>query len=120
MSLTAQTIEAAGIPTVIMGAAKDITEHVGAPRFAFSDVPLGNSAGLPHDPESQRAVLDCTLQLLERAFAPRTTVQTPARWDGGHHRWKQDFMDLSGLDPEQLERAKASFERQKQLADRNR
>ena len=42
-----------GIPTVIMGGAKDIVEHCGVPRFLFSDFPLGNSAGRPFDAESQ-------------------------------------------------------------------
>ena len=120
MSLVANAVEAAGIPTVVMGAAKDIVEHVGVPRFAFSDVPLGNSAGLPHDVGSQREVLDCALDLFEAAYLPRTTVQTPARWNGGDHSWKQDFMNLEQLSPEAIAKAKAEFEHQKNLANKNR
>ncbi len=120
MSLVANAIESAGIPTVVMGAAKDIVEHVGVPRFAFSDVPLGNSAGLPHDVASQRAVLDCALELLAAAYTPRTTVQTPARWNDGDHSWKRDFMNLEQLSPEAIAKAKAEFERQKTLANQNR
>jgi len=120
VSLAANAIEAAGIPTVVMGAAKDIVEHVGVPRFAFSDVPLGNSAGLPHDESSQRDVLDHALQLFESAFAPRTTVQTPVRWNDGDHTWKHDFMNLEQLNPEAVAKAKAEFERQKDLANLNR
>ncbi|MFT7597910.1 MAG: hypothetical protein ACI8TP_000830 [Acidimicrobiales bacterium] len=103
-----------------MGAAKDIVEHVSVARFAFSDVPLGNSAGLPHDVDSQREVLDCALTLFEKAFAPRTTVQTPARWNGGDHTWKHDMMNREQLDPEAVAKAKAEFERQKELANLNR
>ena len=120
MSLVAQAIEAAGIPTVIMGAAKDIVEHVGAPRFAFSDVPLGNSAGLPHDPASQREVLECSLRLFETAFLPRTTIQTPVVWNDGDHTWKHDIMNREQLSPEMVAKAKADFERQKEIADQNR
>jgi hypothetical protein len=120
VSLVANAIEAAGIPTVVMGAAKDIVEHVGVPRFAFSDVPLGNSAGLPHDVSSQREVLDHALRLFEAAYAPRTTVQTPARWNDGDHTWKHDFMNLEQLSPEAIAKAKAEFERQKELANQNR
>ena len=120
MSLTATAIEAAGIPTVVMGAAKDIVEHVGVPRFAFSDVPLGNSAGLPHDVASQREVLDHALRLFDAAWAPRTTVQTPARWNDGDHTWKRDFMNLEQLGEESVAKARAEFERQKELANRNR
>ncbi len=120
MSLTANAIESAGIPTVVMGAAKDIVEHVGVPRFAFSDVPLGNSAGLPHDEGSQRDVLESAFKLFESAFAPRTTVQTAARWNVGDHSWKHDFMNREQLDPEAVAKAKAEFERQKELANLNR
>ncbi len=120
MSLIANAIESAGIPTVVMGAAKDIVEHVGVPRFAFSDVPLGNSAGLPHDIDSQRAALDCALNLLDSAFSPRTTVQTPIRWNDGDNSWKHDFMNLEQLSEEKVAKAKAEFERQKELANLNR
>lgn len=120
VGLTANIIESAGIPTVVLGAAKDIVEHAGVARFAFSDVPLGNSAGLPHDVESQRAVLEHGLRLFETAFGPRTTIQTPVRWNDGDHSWKRDFMNLEQLGAEQIARAKAEFERQKTLANRNR
>jgi hypothetical protein len=120
VSLVAHAIESAGIPTVVMGAAKDIVEHVGVARFAFSDVPLGNSAGLPHDVSSQREALECALRVLETAPGPRTTVQTPLRWNEGDHTWKQDFMNRQQLSQEVLEAAKAEFERQKELADLNR
>ena len=75
VGLVARHLEANGLPTVIMGAAKDIIEHCGVPRFLFSDFPLGNSAGKPFDVESQRATLELALRLLESAPAPRTTVQ---------------------------------------------
>ena len=49
VGLAARHLEAHGIPTVIMGCAKDIVEHCGVPRFLWSDFPLGNSAGRPFD-----------------------------------------------------------------------
>ena len=49
VSLVARHLEANGISTVVMGCAKDIVEHAAVPRFLFSDFPLGNSAGKPHD-----------------------------------------------------------------------
>jgi hypothetical protein len=48
-ALVARHLEANGIPTVIMGCAKDIIEHAAAPRFLFSDFPLGNSCGKAHN-----------------------------------------------------------------------
>lgn len=116
VSLVARHLEAEGLPTVVLGAAKDIVETVGVPRFAFSDVPLGNSAGLPHDPESQRTALEHALTVLEMAPGPRTTVQTPVQWPGEPHWWKRDNMNLSGLDDEQLTRAREAFQEQKRRA----
>ena len=116
MSLIARHLEAEGIPTVILGAAKDIVETAGVPRFVFSDVPLGNSAGLPNDPESQRTALELALMVLEVAPGPRTTVQTPIVWPGDPHGWKRDNMNLSGLDPEQAKKAREAFQEQKRLA----
>ena len=52
-SLLARYLETAGIPTVIMGAAKDIVEYCGVPRLFFSDFPLGNAAALPNNMQSQ-------------------------------------------------------------------
>jgi hypothetical protein len=54
VSLIANYLEANGIPTVIMGCAKDIVEHCGVPRFLFSDFPLGCPVGKHDDPASQR------------------------------------------------------------------
>ena len=109
MSLVARHLEANGLPTVIMGCAKDIVEHCGVPRFLFSDFPLGNSAGKPHEKDTQRFTLDLALKVLESAVGPRTTVQSPLRWneDGA---WKLDYNNLSKLTPEQIEERKREFE----------
>ncbi len=117
MSLTARTLEAGGMPTVVMGCAKDIVESAGVPRFAFSDFPLGNGCGRPFDPESQRGVLGTALDLLETARAPRTTVQTPYRW-AEDAAWKRDFYKLD-MTPEQLAHARSEMDSQKAiLADK--
>ncbi len=119
MSLVARHLEAAGIPTVILGAAKDIVETVGVPRFVFSDVPLGNPAGRPFDPASQQQALEAALRLLETAPGPRTTWQTPLRWrDDGDHSWKADFNNPASLTDAQLAEAKANFEAQKAARQR--
>jgi D-proline reductase (dithiol) PrdB len=102
VSLVARHLEANGIPTVIMGCAKDIVEHCGVPRFLFSDFPLGNSAGRPHDVESQKATLELALRVLETAPSARTTVQSPQRWNDDAS-WKLDYNNLDKLTPEQIE-----------------
>ena len=109
MSLVARHIEANGIPTVIMGCAKDIVEYCGVPRFLFSDFPLGNSAGRPHDPESQAQTLELALRVLETAPGPRTTVQSPQRWREDA-AWKLDYNNLAKLTPEDLAERRKEFD----------
>ena len=115
ISLVARQLEAAGIPTVIMGCARDIVEHAGVPRFLFSDFPLGNAAGKPHDEASQAATLDLALQLLERAPAGRTTLQSPQHW-ADDPSWKQDFCNIDRLAPDDRARLKAQHEEHRAIA----
>jgi len=109
VSLAARHLEAGGIPTVIMGCAKDIVEYCGVPRFLFSDFPLGNSTGRPFDVESQAATLELALRVLEGAPAGRTTVQSPQSWRDDAS-WKLDFYGLDKLTPEQIAERRKEFD----------
>ena len=115
VSLVARHLEANGISTVVMGCAKDIVEHAAVPRFLFSDFPLGNSAGRPHDPASQRLTLELALRVLESAPGPQTTVQSPLRWREDA-AWKRDYSNPAMLSADELARRRAEFEAQKQIA----
>ena len=115
MSLAARHLEASGIPTVVLGCAKDIVEYCGVPRFLFSDFPLGNPAGRPHDRQSQAFILELALRVLETAPGPRTTVQSPLRWSADP-AWKLDFSNIARLSPEEIARRRAEFDRQKEIA----
>ena len=98
-----------------MGCAKDIVEYVGVPRFLFSDFPLGNPAGRPHDAESQALTLELALRVLEAAPGPRTTMQSPLRWSADPS-WKLDFSNIARLSAEEIARRRAEFDRQKEIA----
>ena len=119
VSLIARYLEENGIPTVVMGCAKDIVEHCGVPRFLFSDFPLGNSAGKPNDPGSQEFTLDLALRVLETAVGPRTTVQSPLRWneDG---RWKLDVRNVEQMSEEELQKRRDAFDEVKRVAAKQR
>ena len=119
MSLVARHLEENGIPTVIMGCAKDIVEHVGVPRFLFSDFPLGNAAGKPNDVASQAFTMELALRVLETAPGPRTTVQSPLRWSEDA-RWKLDFSNIEQLSAEEIARRRAEFDRNKEIAKQRR
>lgn len=115
VSLVARHLEANGISTVIMGCAKDIVEHAAVPRFLFSDFPLGNSAGKPHDRTSQAFTLELGLRVLESAPGPQTTVQSPLRWSDDPS-WKRDYNNIASLSAEELARRRSEFDRQKEIA----
>ncbi len=119
VSLVARHLEENGIPTVVMGCAKDIVEHSGVPRFLFSDFPLGNSAGRPKDLQSQADTLELALRVLESAPGPRTTVQSPQRWQDDAD-WKLDFSNLDRLSPEEIAKRRADFDAQKEIARKKR
>jgi hypothetical protein len=115
VSLVARHLEANGIATVVMGCAKDIVEHAAVPRFLFSDFPLGNSAGKPHDADSQALTLDLALRLLENAPGPQITLQSPLRWSSDH-AWKRDYNNIDAMSAEELARRRRDFDAQKQAA----
>jgi glycine/betaine/sarcosine/D-proline reductase family selenoprotein B len=115
VSLVARHLEANGISTVVMGCAKDIVEHAAVPRFLFSDFPLGNSAGKPHDTESQAFTLELALKVLESAPGPQTTVQSPLRWSADAS-WKRDYNNIAQMSAEELARRRREFDAQKAIA----
>ncbi len=90
MSLVARHLEANAIPTVIVGSARDVVEHCGVPRLLFVDFPLGNPMGRPYDVAEQRHISSQALDLLEAAWASRTTVLSDVSW--GEDSWRQNFM----------------------------
>ncbi|HQT21401.1 MAG: glycine reductase [Polynucleobacter sp. 16-46-70] len=108
-SLLARYLEGEGISTVIMGAAKDIVEYCGVPRFLFSDFPLGNAAALPNNPQSQDQNFELALRVLEGAPAPRTTVQSPLMW-AEDPSWKLDYSNLERLSVEEISRLREEAE----------
>jgi len=103
VSLVARHLEDNGIATVVIGSARDIVEECGVTRFLFTDFPLGNPCGKADDPEMQRGVVGMALDLLEKAWAPRTTVQAPFRWPDD--QWRHNFMRVDDDNREKLARA---------------
>lgn len=90
ISLVARHLEENLLPTVVIGSARDIVEQVAVARFLFVDFPLGNPAGKPDDLAMQNEIASMALDVLEHAFAPRTTVQAPVSWDT--EDWRANFM----------------------------
>ena len=113
-SLVSRRLEAAGIPTVVVGSARDIVEQCGVARFVFTDFPLGNPCGMPYDAAMQCSIVGIALDLLESARYPRTTVQTPFHWPTDD--WRANFMRVDDSNREALRQA--GKERREQQANR--
>ena len=116
LSLVARHLEAAGIATVVMGCAKDIVEHVGVPRFLFSDFPLGNAAGRPNDPpiakpDAGARAARCWSRRPGRA--PRCS----RRCAGANRTTGNSTIPTSSASaPQELARLRAEFDRSKATA----
>ena len=99
-------MEANGLPTVVMGCAKDIVEQAGVPRFWFSNFPLGHSAGKPHDSTSQDQTLLGALSMFDQTKTAPTTITSPQRW-AADDAWEADFMRIDHLDKAAIAKLRA-------------
>lgn len=98
MGLIARQLEEAGVPTLSMTSARDITRAAWPPRAVFLDYPLGHTAGRAGEPELNRAIMVDTLAAFEAIDEPGAIVDLPYRWaesDG----WKDRVMRPPTGDP---------------------
>lgn len=115
VAMAANALEAAGISSVISGCARDIVEHVGAPRFLFNDFPLGNGAGRPNDPQGQLQIARQALAMIDTAAQPRTTEKSPFSWPGDPD-WKIDYSNAALLSAEEISQKRRAFDQAKKDA----
>ena len=101
MCLIARHLEASGIPTIILGSARDIVEHCGVPRFLFTDFPLGNPCGKPYDLPMQRSIVLHCFDVLEDASRPGSTVVSPIQWDNDQS-WRDRYLEVRDEDQAKL------------------
>jgi hypothetical protein len=87
VGLIARNVEAAGIPTIAMTSALDITRAVNPPRAVFNDFPLGHTAGKPLDRRLQREIMIETLNALETMQTPGSIKMMQFEWSPDHS-WK--------------------------------
>ena len=80
MGLVARHVEAAGIPTLCMTSALDITNAVRPPRAAFLDYPLGYTTGKPGERELQRRIMLEALEAFSSLETPGSVKMLPFRW----------------------------------------
>jgi hypothetical protein len=89
VGLIAREVEAAGIATLCMTSAYDITQAVNPPRAVFVDYPLGHQTGKPDDPDNQRAIVRDALAAFETIGKPGTIVELPYVWEPNDRCWEE-------------------------------
>jgi D-proline reductase (dithiol) PrdB len=80
VGLVARVLERAGLPTVSLTCARDITARIRPPRSAFLNYPVGNSTGRTGDAAGQRDVLRAALSIAALEIEPGTIVDLPFQW----------------------------------------
>jgi len=81
-------VEQAGIPTLSMTSALDITQAVKPPRAVFLNFPLGHQTGKPHQPDLQLRIVRDALALFPTIGRPGTIVELPYVWDPDDRGWE--------------------------------
>jgi hypothetical protein len=78
--LIARAVEEAGIPTIGMSSAFDISSLVKPPRTFFVNYPLGHQAGKPFDRDNQLEILRTALGKAKDIEKPGAIVELPYTW----------------------------------------
>jgi len=88
VGLIARVVEEAGIPTLCMTSAMDITQAVKPPRAVFVNFPLGHQTGKPNQPDLQRSIVKDAMRAFETIDRPGTIVELPYVWDPNDRSWE--------------------------------
>lgn len=81
MGLVVRIVEQAGIPTVVVSTARDITQQVKPPRAVFVNHPMGNTFGHAGDRAVQSRILRAALDVVANATEAGTLIDLPQVWD---------------------------------------
>lgn len=100
MGLIARSIEQAGIPTVAMTSAWDITAAVVPPRSLFVHHPLGHQTGATLDLAGQKAIVRAALEAAP-TLARGEIRGLPFRWHApGSEGWEARAYTREATPPE--------------------
>ena len=88
VGLIARAVEEAGISTVVISSALDITQAVKPPRSVYVNFPLGHQIGKPNQPELQRSILQDAFRALEAHTVPGLITTLPYIWDPEDDSWE--------------------------------
>ena len=111
MSLVARHLEANGLPTLVIGSARDIVSHCGIPRFLYTDFPLGNPCGKPFDNDMQMEIIHQAIALLKKAFEANTIWRSTCIWSE-ENSWRDEYLHVNESNRVELARLGEARRRQ--------
>ena len=85
-------VEEAGIPTILVSSARDITEAVKPPRAVFVNFPLGHQTGKPFERELQMSIIKDAFAALKSIKEPGTIIDLPYKWKEGDDSWEDEVL----------------------------
>jgi D-proline reductase (dithiol) PrdB len=85
-------VEEAGIPTILVSSARDITESVKPPRAVFVNFPLGHETGRPFDNELQMSIIKDAFAALQSSKESGTIIDLPYKWKEGDDSWEDEVL----------------------------
>lgn len=91
VGLIARALEGAGTTTTTITSAWSITAAANPPRAVFTDFPLGNTAGPPHDQDTQLAIARSALSAAFSITQPGTIIPLDHEWP---EAWKDEARQL--------------------------
>ncbi len=91
VGLISRALEAAGTTTTSITSAWSITAAANPPRAVFTDFPLGNTAGPPHDRDTQLAITRSALSAAFSITQPGTIIPLDHEWP---EPWKDEAREL--------------------------
>ena len=118
MSLVARQLEAKGIPTLIIGSAIDIVDHVRVPRYLHVDFPLGNPCGRPYDVVMQKQIIGQALSWIGAATDCLWLARSPVEWSDDQS-WRDDYSRVDESNSEELKQRGEARRQQQEEAKRS-
>ena len=109
-------MEVAGIPTLCMTSALDITRSVNPPRAAFLDYPLGHTTGKAHEPNLQRRIMREALEAFESLTTPGSVKMLPFVWSEDES-WKLEAFTGDDTRTQRMDTAQYQLEEDRRRAE---
>jgi D-proline reductase (dithiol) PrdB len=107
-SLVAKSLEAHGVPTVMLTVLREMAQAFKPARPVFLDFPLGATAGRPGDPDGQREIIQAALEAGHAMDGPWHIHDLPYQFAGEDRSWEDDIRAIYAVQGKAIHRARVA------------